>query len=1004
MLKLSSHSKKEAKLASQIKALSPLLDSFGNAKTLINANASRHGRYLELHFNERGRINGAKVLTYGLDKSRLNRLSFEERTYHVFYQFLAGATPDERDTYNLEDPSDYALLASSGCYRLPAGPRSDDNEAMDDLRRAMKALGFKPKHLSSIFSLLVAILTLSNVQFTEPDNKDVSAFIANPLVLEEVARLLGVALDDLSETLTNKTNYVRKELYTVLLDAQGAAAQRDSLMRDLYAILFAFVVETANHKIAPNPQSPPPPTQIVFLDQPGFQTKGAPGSASVYIGGPAPLLSPHGQAGFDEFCINFANEMVQSYVLRNTFEDFVGYNGEMTRDGVSLPAIATMDNSACIELLRGAQLSERATKKPGGILGVTNKASSSYKSGKSGDKRDEELLQDLVAKFGVHASFIAHPPEQQATMQFGINHFAGPCSYDVHGFVEKDTDLLDAAFVSLLRNSTDSFISKLMSGPSLATERHAQDETIIAQAQVSSRPLRQPTPILSRDGVAPEQGEEHPHLDPYKAYPVTTQLNHNLSELMSNLDRTRLWTISCIRPNDSGSSNSFDKRRVKAQIRALLLPDLVSKKKTDFCVDFEHKAFCDRYVPTMGGSEAERIRQCAHANGWREGVDYVVGHRSIWLTYAAWKMVEDVLRAAEKEAKKGLGLKDDEDESVAPDDATEITHHDAPSMPAASYYGAGASEDNLLLTRQGTNGTTYRDANNKGGYSEVGLSTPNVDNAPAYSDQEGEVWGAEWDKKERYDGPPALEKEGAGGMIVNQAPNAVEEVASSRVRRWWVVIVWMVTWWIPDFCLSKIGRMKRPDVRLAWREKVTIFSLIILFNGIVLFYIIEFGRLLCPDYDKAWNTNQLGQHTGTNDFYVAIQGVVYDVSKFINGDHSDISSEPSNGADTLDYLAGQDLTYYFPPPLVLACPDLVTNDMLSLATPTNWTETVPQAMHTSGALQGAVTSKLHQDNWYTAIFQPKIKQYRIGQYVFSKGEVYSAGTSTSSSSSSSTTR
>ncbi|TFY68562.1 hypothetical protein EVJ58_g936 [Rhodofomes roseus] len=994
VLRLSAHSKKEAKLATQIKALSPLLDSFGNAKTLINPNASRHGRYLELHFSDRGRISGAKVLTYGLDKSRLNRLSFEERTYHVFYQFLAGATPDERDMYNLEDPSDYALLASSGCYRLPSGAHSDDNTAMEELRAAMKTLGFKPKHLSSIFSLLVAILTLSNVQFTEPDNRDVSALISNPLVLEEIARLLGVPLDDLSETLTNKTNYVRKELYTVLLNAHQAAAQRDSLMRELYAILFAFVVETANHRIAPNPQSPPPPAQIVLLDQPGFQTKGAPGSASVYIGGPAPLLTPHGQAGFDEFCINFANEMVQSYVLRNAFEDFVGYNGEMTRDGVSLPAIATMDNSACIELLRGSQLSERASKKPGGILGVMNKASSSFKSGKSGEKRDEELLQDLVSKFGVHASFIASPPEQAANMQFGINHFAGPCSYDVHGFVEKDTDILDTAFVSLLRNSTDPFISKLMSGPSLATERHAKDESIIAQAQVSSRPLRQPTPVLSRDGAPPAEGEEHSHLDPSKAYPVTTQLSHNLSEMMASLDRTRLWTVSCIRPNDSGSSNSFDKRRVKAQIRALLLPDLVSRKKVDFVADFDHTSFCDQYVPTMGGSESERIRQCAHANGWQEGQDYVVGHRSIWLTYTAWKMVEDVLRQAEKDAKKGLGIKDDEDESVAPDDMTEATQHDAPSMPAASYYGAGASEDNLLLTRTGTNGTTYRDANTKGGYAQVGLSTPNVENTPTYNDQEGEVWGSEWDKKDpAYGGPPVLEKEAPGGMVVKDAPNAVEEVPTTKIRRWWVAIVWLVTWWMPDFCLNKIGRMKRPDIRLAWREKVTIFFLIIFFNGVVLFYIIEFGRLLCPDYDKAWNTNQLGQHTGTNDFYVAIQGTVYDVSKFVNHDHSDIASEPSNGADTLDYLAGQDLTYYFPPPLTLACPNLVTNDQLSLLTPTNWTETVPQAMHTSGALQSFKSSKLHQDNWYTSIFQPKINQYKIGAYVFSKGELSAASSS-----------
>ena len=82
-------------MAEQIKALETVLDSFGNAKTLMNHNASRHGGYLELHFNDRGRISAAKVLTFGLDKTRLNRLTHEERTYHVFYQFLAGTTPAE---------------------------------------------------------------------------------------------------------------------------------------------------------------------------------------------------------------------------------------------------------------------------------------------------------------------------------------------------------------------------------------------------------------------------------------------------------------------------------------------------------------------------------------------------------------------------------------------------------------------------------------------------------------------------------------------------------------------------------------------------------------------------------------------------------------------------------------------------------------------------------------------------------------------------------------------
>ena len=186
LLRLSSHSKREVKVADQVRAMYTVLDSFGNAKPLLSANASRHGRYTELHFNDRGRITGAQVLTYGLDKSRLTRLHHEERTFHVFYQLLAGATPAERDQFNLEDPSDYALLASSGCYRLPSGPFSDDSIAMEGLRDSMRTLGFKPKHINSIFGLLVAILQLGNVQFWESDGKDVSAYVANMPLVEQV--------------------------------------------------------------------------------------------------------------------------------------------------------------------------------------------------------------------------------------------------------------------------------------------------------------------------------------------------------------------------------------------------------------------------------------------------------------------------------------------------------------------------------------------------------------------------------------------------------------------------------------------------------------------------------------------------------------------------------------------------------------------------------------------------------------------------------------------------
>ena len=966
-------------MASQVKALHTLLDAFGNSKTVSNPNASRHTRYLELHFNDRGRIESAKVLAFALDKSRLARLAHEERTFHIFYQFLSGAAPQERDYFNIEDPSEYALLASSGCYRLPSGPFSDDAIAMEEVRVAMRTLGFKPKHLSSIFTILVAILLLSNIQFTEADSKDVSASVANIPVLGHVAHLLGVPPDDLAQALTNKTNYVRKELYTVLLNVEQSAIQRDSLMRDLYAILFAYVVETANHKIAPANRDVLPTTQLVLFDSPGFQTRGPTGTGSMMFTGTAPLISALGQNGFDEFCINFADEFVQSYVLRNTFEDGVGYNGHIVGDGISLPNIAIVDNSACVELLRGAQLSERATRKPAGMLGILSKASSWYKSGKAGDKKAEELHQDLVSKYGVHTSFVASPSQggENDRSLFGINHYAGSCSYDISSFIEKDSDILDSAFVSLLRNSSDAFMAKLVSGPSLAVEKHSKDGTSIVQAQVSSRPLRQPTRIAS-----PLPNEEHPPLDPAKIHTVSTQLNYTLSEIFASFDRTRSWTISCIRPNDSNSPNSFDKRRVKAQIKSLLIPELIARRSAEFVADFELSAFCERYVPTMRGSDAERIRQCAASNGWKEGTDYAVGHRSIWLSYNAWKTVEDGLRVAEKEQKRLAPDAIEDDESSIGDDTTEYTHTDT----HGHHMLDNESRDNLLIARVGSHGSKYQDPNQHIPYGVSGLPSPNI-RTPAYTDP-GEGWGSEWDKKGGGPGgsPPYPSKEGA--MAVNIAPTAVEEIPTSTTRRWWLFFVWLLTGLIPSFVLNYIGRMKRPDVRLAWREKVTICFLILLINSVVIFYIVEFGRLLCPNFDKVWDSNEVSQHTGTTDWWVSVQGWVYDVSNFVHGDHSDLVGIVSNSAADLDLLAGQDLTGYFPPPLALACVGLVSEASLEL-TPKNFTAIAPNAMHKSGGNQPETGTALDNADWYTSTFLPKMAEYRKGALVWDSSTVYS---------------
>ena len=895
------------------------------------------------------------MLAFGLDKSRLVRLSHEERSYHVFYQLLAGANPMERDLLALEGPSDYALLASSGCYRLPAGPFSDDGIAMDDLRDALKTLGFKSKHVSSIFSVLAAILSLGNIEFGEADAQDVSAYVLNMPVLQQAAKLFGVSPEDLAETLTCKATYVRKELFTVLLNAKQSAAQRDQLVQDLYAILFAFVIETANYKLAPLSQTPScSATQIVLLDHPGFQTRGAP-----VIEATSPLITAH-LSGFNEFCFNFTNELVESYVLRSIFDDNSGFNCRITADGISLPAVVAMDNSACAELLRGPSLSERSSRKPGGLLGVLDKAATSFKGGRGDAQRDDELLQDLTSKFAVHSSFVSPTPEERRS--FSINHYAGSCSYDISSFVEKDADLLDPSFVTLLRGSSDSLVAKLMSGPSLSTEKHQSDEDTIVQAQVSSRPLRSATPL---SGTQPDNAR----LNPSKIYPVTTQLNQSISDILSNLENTRLWTLNCIRPNDNGFSNSLDKRRVKGQIRALNLPDTISRRSVEFVAEFDQAEFCERYRPTMRGSDAERIRQCVQSNGWMENVDFALGHQKIWLSYSAWKTVEDVLRSAEKEQKKLTREESEEDESIMPDDTTEY-----PQTPAEDRQHRFFDERAV---------TPYQDPPRTPSVYE-GYGSAQVA-SPTYPYPEETVW----DKKtEGYDPLPPLLPKGAD-ISTADAPEAFEEqLPTTRVRRYWLYVVRLITGLIPDFALSHVGRMKRPDVRLAWREKVTIFILILLANSVVLFYIIAFGVILCPDFNYAWNSDEVAQHASTTDYWVSIRGKVYDVTNFVKGDHSDITGDPSNNAAVLAALAGMDLTYYFPPPLYQACGGLVSDPSMQLSVKNTSEFVYSQASHASGKNSMSTLSALASENWYTQTYLPAIAQFYKGTLVWETSDIY----------------
>lgn len=914
LLRLSTSGKKDTRLAEQVQALSTILSSFGCAKTATNPSASRYSSLLELHFTDAGRLAGAKVLAYGLDKRRFAKLAKDERTFHAFYQLVAGSTRAEKDEYAIHDDiAEYRLFAKSGCYRLPpSAPNSDDSIAFDELRAAFKVLGFKPRHVVSIFRLLSAILTIGDLDFAEHaadqfEYQSEPCWVSSPEILERAANLLGVAPEDLERALTNRVRWVRKEMTASILRAEGADEQRDNLMASLYSILFAFIVETANHKLFPGDDAiaelqSQGGSSILQFSQPGFSNRaqGRPGSG----------LLVRALNGFDDFAANFGQELARFWSVDAQFDGDVSVAARAQEDGVRVAEVSPPDGTARLELLRGGRIGGKADRKPGGLLGGLAKTVASLRKGTKADEADASLLTGMREHFSSHSSFLSTPGGPGARSAFGINHFVGQVTYDAYHFVETDADQLDPDFVALVRNSADSFVAKLFSGPSLAAEVHPLDDNTIVAAQVSSMPLRRPSPVKLASSAPEEEkredGEEYtaPFLDPLAIHPVSSQLNATLSHLLTSIvDRTRTWNVISLRPNDNNHPGQADARRLREQVAAFLLPELAARRKdVDFLYDADYSTFLTRHgINAAGQNEQQVSASFLREFGFSDegDRDFALGSTRVWLSYRAFKTLEDRLRANEPaehrdEARQaaGAGLSAKEKEALGGSEGAGMLGYQpefgasrgsfnvgyqggalgggagggtgesvddllygqggGPTTPVTPGYipyatgGAGLGSHNAFDTvRSGLHGFGGQHGQHDS-YGGNGFQPPNAPymqhggggyGSGSYAGSPGaggnagasEIWGGDKASPSGFATPPPGAARGAGGKegVLDREGKpqegegkAVEVVPTSRGRRMWVALVWTLTWWIPSICLTHLGRMKRPDVRMAWREKV----------------------------------------------------------------------------------------------------------------------------------------------------------------------------------------
>ncbi|NXT55627.1 MYO7A protein, partial [Pluvianellus socialis] len=426
----------------QVLEANPILEAFGNAKTIRNDNSSRFGKYIDIHFNKRGAIEGAKIEQYLLEKSRVCRQAQDERNYHVFYCMLRGMTMEQKKKLGLGKATDYNYLAMGNCTTCDG---RDDSKEYANIRSAMKVLMFTDTENWEISKLLAAILHMGNLQYEARtyDNLDACEVVQSASLIT-AATLLEVDPQDVMNCLTSRTIITRGETVSTPLSMEQALDVRDAFVKGIYGRLFVWIVEKINAAIyrPPSQELKSVRRSIGLLDIFGFENFTV--------------------NSFEQLCINFANENLQQFFVRHVFKlEQEEYNLE----NINWQHIEFTDNQDALDMI---------AIKPMNIISLIDEESKFPKG------TDATMLHKLNSQHKLNTNYI--PPKNNYETQFGINHFAGIVYYETKGFLEKNRDTLHGDIIQLVHSSKNKFIKQIFQADvAMGAETRKRSPTLSSQ-------------------------------------------------------------------------------------------------------------------------------------------------------------------------------------------------------------------------------------------------------------------------------------------------------------------------------------------------------------------------------------------------------------------------------------------------------------------------------------------------------------------------------------------
>ncbi|KAK5941978.1 hypothetical protein PMZ80_005929 [Knufia obscura] len=899
-------------LSAKLSLAAFVFDTLTTTKTHATQTASKAGLFCELQYDASSTsptLIGGKLLNHRLERARLASVPTGERSFHVLYYLLAGTSAAEKQHLGLESHASIAhpsgglhrsaSVSAQKRWRYLGHPTQmkvgiNDAEGFQHFKTALRKLEFPRSEIAEICQILAAILHIGQLEFGVGQRTLTAAeesggysheggesvtIVKNRETLEYVAAFLGLSVHDLEESLRYKTKTIHRERVTVMLDAKGARDNADELAKTLYSLLVEYIIEQINSRTCAVEEAVA--NTVSIIDFPGFAETTSTGST------------------LDQLLNNAATESLYNICLQSFYEKRAEL---LESEEVSVPATSYMDNS---DTVRGL------LKHGNGLLAIVDDQS---KRGRT----DIQLLEALRKRFEgknkaitVSSATATLPGSNFATTNqnasFTIKHYEGEVEYPINGLVEQNSDVVSGDLMNLIKSTKSDFIGGLFGQEALNTVSHPKEKTTIVQAQVSSKPTRAPSVSRKKfqqlQRMESRKADRSPALDPEgdeeslerkpsrQNKPGATGLSQGAAaQFLASLDNinksltapnSNAYFIFCLKPNDRRIANQFDSKCVRTQIQTWGIADISQRLRVaDFSLflpfgEFLGLAGSDQSVV---GSDSENAQLVIEDKQWPPN-EARVGNTGVFLSERCWASI-------------------------------------AVSGAQATHY-FGVDEDGLSVGTPGQGANPFSDSKARLYASQQDLSYGDETKGGYFSSKEidtrSEAGASAFNGGDMFRNLETKEELAEKGN--KKKMQEVDVIPTTGRRKRWLFVVYLLTWYLPDFTISFVGRMKRKDIRTAWREKYAINLLIWLSCLSAAFFIVIFPELICPK-QYVFSSDELSGHNGKDgaNSYIAIRGEVFNLGDFMPSHYPSIIPQKS-----MEKYAGVDATSLFPVQVSALC-------------------------------------------------------------------------------------